>query len=60
MNVMYEYDGPRKGPGLKEVVEMYWAKRSWCIQFRFCVKVSGEDRERLGCIELGWEYSLGV
>ena len=57
---MYKYDGPREGPGLKEVVEMYWAKGSWCIRCLFCEKVSGEDRERLGCIELVREYNLGV
>ena len=45
---------------VKEDVEMNWAKGSWCIRFRFCEKMSVEDRERLGCIELGGEYNLGV
>ena len=57
---MYEYGGPRKGPGLKEDVEVNWAKWSWCIRFWFCEKVSVESWERVGCIELGWEYNLGV
>ena len=50
---MCEYDGPRKGPGLKEDVEMNWAKGSWCIRFRFCGKMSVDDRE-------SWDASSSV
>ena len=60
MKAMNKYDGPRKGPGLKEDVEMNWAKGSWCIPFWFCEKVSVESWEMVGCIELGRGYNLGV
>ena len=55
-----EYDGPRKGPGLKEDVELNWAKEKLVHPVSVCGKISVEDRERLGCIELGGEYNLGV
>ena len=57
---MYKYDGPRKGPGLKEDVELNWAKEELVHPVSVCGKISVEDRERLGCIGLIWEYSLGV
>ena len=52
-------DGPRKGPqaiGGVRVDEWIW--RSRCIESGFCGKVSGETRERAGCIELEFEYIL--
>ena len=49
-------DGPRKGPqdtgGVRGVrLAKAESVHRVCV-FRFCGKVSGEDRERAGCIDL--------
>ena len=54
--VVYKDDGPRKGPQATRGVRGVRATKAESVHrvcvFRFCGKVSGEDRERAGCIEL--------
>ena len=52
---VFKYDGPSKGPQATGGVRVVRATKAESVH-RVCVfggKVSGEDRERAGCIELG-------
>ena len=53
---LFKDDGPRKGPQATGGVRGVRVAKAESVHrvrvFRFCGKVSGEDRERAGCIEL--------
>ena len=53
---LFKDDGPRKGPQATRGVRCVRATKAESVHrvcvFWFCVKVSGEDREMAGCIEL--------